>query len=265
MLDGQELVDSHCHLDHPRFAADELDDLIAAAGHAGIGRMVTICTRRAQLDRTIAIAERYAQVFFAAGIHPHHADEVATVDDLIAATSHPKMVGIGETGLDYHYGADSRQRQIENFHVHIKASQITGHPLIIHARAADEDMIDLLSSSHGKAPFPAVLHCFSSGAELARCAIELGLYLSMSAVCTFKRSDALRAIFRAVPKDRLLIETDAPYLAPHPHRGKRNQPAFLRDTAQAVAVCLDLEPAELARLTTDNFERLFPRAVAPHG
>ncbi|GIX12822.1 MAG: LuxR family transcriptional regulator [Paracoccaceae bacterium] len=257
------LVDSHCHLDFPQLAED-LPGVVARAHAAGVTRMVTICTRLSQADRVRAIAEAHDGVFWAAGVHPMHAAEepLATVEALAALAGHPRLVGIGETGLDYHYTADSAARQQESLRIHIEAARRTGLPLIIHARDADRDIARILEAEHRAGPFRAVMHCFSSGEALARAALDLGFYLSMSGILAFPKSHALRAIFASCPTDRILVETDAPYLAPPPHRGRRNEPAFVVHTARAGAALFGMAPDAFARLTSANFDRLFHRAAA---
>jgi TatD DNase family protein len=257
-----ELVDSHCHLDFPDFAT-ELPDVIARAHAAGISRMVTICTRLRHLPRVQDIAEAHPGVFYAAGTHPMSAAEepLVTVADLVALTKHPKFVGIGETGLDYHYTAESKAIQQTSLRIHIEAAQETQLPLIIHARDADEDMAAILTQHFKIAPYPCVMHCFSSGEALARAALDLGFYLSMSGIAAFPKSTDLRAIFAAAPPDRILLETDSPYLAPPPHRGRRNEPAYTAFTAKAGAQLYGLTEAEFAAQTTANFNRLFTRAT----
>ncbi|MEO1000374.1 MAG: TatD family hydrolase [Pseudomonadota bacterium] len=259
-----EIVDSHCHLDFPELAA-ELPEVVARAAAAGVTRMVTIATRLRTEPAVRAIAEAHPGVFFAAGTHPMHvADEpMATVAELTALARHPKMVGIGETGLDYHYTAESAAAQQESLRIHIEAARQTALPLIIHARDADADMARILGEEHVAGAFTCVMHCFSSGPELAEAALHLGFYLSMSGIVTFKKSDALRAIFAAAPRDRILVETDAPYLAPTPHRGKRNEPAYTALTAARGAEIMGMEVEAFARQTTANFDRLFPKAA--HG
>lgn len=257
-----ELVDSHCHLDFADFA-DERDAVILRARAAGVGRMVTICTKLHQEPAVRAIAERYDGVFYAAGTHPMSAaaEPMATVDQLVALARHPKFVGIGETGLDYHYSADSAQVQKTSLRVHIEAAQETQLPLIIHARAADDDIAAILAEGMRAKPYPCVMHCFSSGANLATAALEMGFYLSMSGIATFPKSGELRDIFAAAPLNRILLETDSPYLAPSPHRGKRNEPAYTAFTAKTGATIFGLTEAEFAAATTANFDRLFTRAA----
>ncbi|RXV66354.1 LuxR family transcriptional regulator [Roseovarius sp. A46] len=256
------ITDSHCHLDFPDFDG-ERDEIIARAREAGVHRMVTICTRLRQEPQVRAIAEAYRHVFYAAGTHPMSAAEepMATVEDLVALTAHPKFVGIGESGLDYHYTADSAEVQQQSLRVHIAAARETGLPLIIHARAADEDMARILAEEYRNGPYDCVMHCFSSGAGLARAALDLGFYLSMSGIAAFPKSQELRDIFASAPVDRILVETDAPYLAPPPYRGKRNEPAYTAHTARKGAEVFGMDWPEFAAQTEANFERLFSRAV----
>ena len=257
------ITDSHCHLDFPDFA-DELPEVIERAVAAGVTRMVTICTRLRNEPTVRAIAERFDPVFYAAGTHPMSAadEPMATVDELIALSQHPKFVGIGETGLDYHYTADSAEVQKQSLRIHIAAAQETGLPLIIHARAADDDMADILRTAYDERPYSCVMHCFSSSAELGRAALDLGFYLSMSGIAAFPKSQELRDIFAAAPVDRILVETDAPYLAPPPHRGKRNEPAFSALTAQVGADVFGMDYPAFAAQTQANFNRLFSKVSA---
>jgi TatD DNase family protein len=261
-----ELVDSHCHLDFPDFAG-EIDAVVARAAAAGVTRRVTICTRLRQEPRVRAIAEAHDGVFYAAGTHPMSAAEepLATVEALEAIAAHPKMVGIGETGLDYHYTAESADRQRESLEIHIEAARRTGLPLIIHARDADADMGRILSRGHAAGRFACVMHCYSSGAELAETALSLGFYLSVSGIATFRNAATLREIFANAPVERILIETDSPYLAPVPHRGKRNEPAFTADTARAAAELFGMSEAEFAAQSSANFDRLFAKAARSAG
>ena len=258
-----ELVDSHCHLDFPDFNG-ELPDIISRARAAGVTRMVTICTKLRLEPQVRAIAEAYDGVFFAAGTHPMSAatEPLATLKDLIALADHPKLVGIGETGLDYHYTAESADIQKQSLKVHIAAAQETGLPLIIHARAADEDVAAILQEGFAQKPYTCVMHCFSSGAALAQTALEMGFSLSMSGIASFPKSQALRDIFAAAPLTRILLETDSPYLAPLPHRGKRNEPAYTAFTARAGAAVFGVTEAEFAAATSANFDRLFTKAKA---
>ena len=256
-----DLVDSHCHLDFADFDG-EIPDLIARAQAAGVTRMVTICTRLRNEPKVRAIAETYAPVFYAAGTHPMSAAEepLATVDQLVALAAHPKFIGIGETGLDYHYTADSKAIQQSSLRIHIEAAQETGLPLIIHARGADDDMAEILTQGFKNRPYACVMHCFSSGEGLAKTALDLGFYLSMSGITAFPKSQDLRTIFAAAPLDRILLETDSPYLAPPPFRGRRNEPAYTAHTAKAGAAIFGLSVAEFAAATSANFDRLFTRA-----
>lgn len=257
------ITDSHCHLDFPDF--DETrPEVIARAVEAGVHRMVTICTRLKNEPLVRKIAEDNHPVFYAVGTHPMSvADEpMATVDELVALSQHPKFVGIGETGLDYHYTADSAEVQKTSLKVHIQAAQETGLPLIIHARAADDDMADILSTAYKARPYTCVMHCFSSSAELAKAALDCGFYLSMSGIAAFPKSQELRDIFAAVPLDRVLVETDSPYLAPPPYRGKRNEPSYSVHTAQKGAEVFGIDYAQFAAATEANFDRLFAKAAA---
>ena len=258
-----EIVDSHCHLDFADFN-DELPQVIERARAAGVTRMVTICTRLRNLPRVQEIVGTYDGIFYAAGIHPMSAAEEppVTVADLVALAQAPKMVGIGETGLDYHYTPDSKEVQQRSLRVHIEAAQETQLPLIIHARDADEDMAAILAEGMGRASYPCVMHCFSSGEGLARAALEMGFYLSMSGIAAFPKSQPLRDIFARAPLERILLETDSPYLAPPPHRGRRNEPAYTAFTAKVGAQVFGLSEAEFAAATSANFDRLFTKAAA---
>ncbi len=255
------LIDSHCHLDFPELTADE-SGVLARARTAGVGGMLTIGTRLDQFERVRAIAERHDNVWCSVGVHPHEAKEEGqrTPDRLIEATRHPKVVGIGETGLDFHYDHSPRDEQAESFRAHIAASRQTGLPLIVHTRNADAETGYMLEEEYGKGAFPGLIHCFSSGRAVAERALALGLYISISGIVTFKAAEDLRAIVRDVPLDRLLVETDAPYLAPIPKRGKTNEPAFVAHTAAKVAELKGVSLAELEAATTDNFFRLFTKA-----
>ena len=254
------LIDSHCHLDFPDFA-DELDAVVARAQAADIARLVTISTRVARHADLLAIAERFAPVYCSVGTHPHNAHEELdlSVEDLVARTRHPKVVAIGEAGLDYHYDSSPRAAQERGFRNHIAAARATGLPLVIHSREADADMVRILEEETGRGPFPAVLHCFTGGRELAERAVALGLSISFTGILTFKKSDELRAITAALPAERILVETDAPYLAPGPYRGKRNEPAFVVETAKVLAATRGVSFEEIARQTTANFFRLFSK------
>lgn len=257
------IVDSHCHLDFPDFDA-ERPDVIARALDAGVERMVTICTRLRLEPSVRAIAEEFAPVFYAAGTHPMSVvdEPMTSVDELVKMSAHPKFVGIGETGLDYHYTADSADLQKQSLRIHIAAARETKLPLIIHSRAADDDMTQILTEEYANGPYTCVMHCFSSSPALGRAALGLGFYLSMSGIATFPKSQEVRDIFANTPKDRILVETDSPYLAPKPHRGKRNEPAYSAHTAAVGAEVLGMDYADFAAQTTTNFDRLFWKAKA---
>jgi TatD DNase family protein len=260
------IVDSHCHLDFPDFAG-ELDAVVARATAAGVGRMVTISTRVRRHGEVLGIAERFPNVYCSVGTHPHHAQEEHGIaaDELIRRAGHPKVVAIGEAGLDYFYQHSPRDVQEQGFRTHIAAARATGLPLVIHSRAADEDTARILSEEMEQGTFRAVLHCFTGSRELARRGVELGLYVSFTGILTFKKSDDLRAIAAELPADRILVETDAPYLAPDPFRGKRCEPAHVVETAKVLAVIRGMSFDDIAGQTTDNFFRLFskvPRSAA---
>ncbi|QRM27381.1 TatD family hydrolase [Microvirga sp. VF16] len=257
------LVDSHCHLDFPDFQS-RLPEVLAAAAAAGVSRMVTISTHVARFETYRALAEAHASVFCTVGTHPHNAavEPDIPVEQLVELSVHPRCVAIGEAGLDYHYDKSPRDVQQRVFRTHIEAARVTGLPLVIHARNADEDMIRILSEEMGRGRFDAVLHCFSSGAKLAEVGVELGLYVSFSGILTFRNSEEIRRIAAAVPHERLLVETDAPYLAPVPHRGKTNEPAFVAHTAHVLADVIGMTDEDAATLTTANFYRLFSKAAA---
>ncbi|WP_341991969.1 TatD family hydrolase [Azorhizobium sp. AG788] len=255
------LVDSHCHLDYPDFAP-EVPEVLARAAAAGVSHLVTISTRVQRFDQILAIAERYEQVSCSVGTHPHEAAHEldVTTADLVRLSAHPKVVAIGEVGLDYHYDKSPREAQAHGFHTHIAAARETGLPLVIHAREADDDVAEILERESAKGAFPFLLHCFTAGPDLARRAVALGGYVSFSGVITFKKSEALRAIAAELPAERLLVETDAPFLAPMPHRGKRNEPAFVRQTATVLADTRGVSLEAMAAQTTENFYRLFSKA-----
>ncbi len=260
------LVDSHCHLDFPELAEDRAD-VLARARAAGVGRMVTISTRVRRFDEIRAIAEAHDEVWCSVGTHPHNAAEEpdVTADELVRLAGHPKVVAIGEAGLDYFYDHAPREAQTAGFRTHIAAARQTGLPLVIHARDADDDVAAILTEETGKGAFPFILHCFSSGRALAQTGVKLGGYVSFSGILTFKKSEELRAIARDLPRDRLLVETDAPYLAPVPFRGKTNEPAFVAHTAAVLGETLGVSAHEIARITTDNFFRLFTKMPRPAG
>ncbi|MFQ5784956.1 MAG: TatD family hydrolase [Alphaproteobacteria bacterium] len=257
------LVDSHCHLDFPDFA-DELDEVIGRARAAGVGVMQTICTRLGAFDRVHALARSYDNLYCSVGVHPHNvsAEPDVTVAALAERARAPEVIGIGETGLDYYYEHSPREAQQASFRNHIAAARETGLPLIVHTREADADTMAILSEEMAKGTFPGLIHCFSTSRELADKAVEIGLYISLSGIITFNKAEALRDIVRDLPLERLLVETDAPYLAPVPKRGKRNEPAFVVHTATRVAEIKGIAPEALAEATTGNFFRLFRKAKA---
>ncbi len=258
------LVDSHCHLDFPDFA-EERDAVVARAVAAGVGRMVTISTRVRRFEQVLAIAEAHPEVWCSVGTHPHNAAEEldVTVDELVRLSRHPRVVAIGEAGLDYFYDHAPRDAQAQGLRTHIAAARETGLPLVIHSRDADDDMAAILEEEMGKGAFPFILHCFSSGARLAEAGVALGGYVSFSGILTFRKSEELRAIARDVPRDRLLVETDAPYLAPMPFRGKRNEPSYVVETARVLADTIGVTFEQVASITTDNFHRLFSKMPQP--
>ena len=258
------LIDTHCHLDFPDFA-DERDNLIIRARNAGVRQIVTICTRVGKFEQIRAVAEAYPDVWCSVGTHPNNAQDEPDVplEDILAASAYEKCVAIGEAGLDYHYDYATPETQEKVFRRHIEASRITQLPLVIHARSADDDMAAILTEETGKGAFPFILHCFSSGPALAETGVKLGGYISFSGILTFPKSDELREIAKSVPQDRLLVETDAPYLAPKPYRGKRNEPSYVRHTAQVLAETIGVSEAEIETITTNNAWRLFSKMGRP--
>jgi TatD DNase family protein len=252
------LIDTHCHLDFPDFA-EELPAYVARAEAAGVTRMVTISTRVAKFATYAGIAERFASVWCSVGTHPHQAHEEldVTADQLVALSQHPRCVAIGEAGLDYHYDKSPREAQAQGLRTHIAAARITQLPLVIHARQADDDMIAIVREESARGAFPAILHCFTAGEALAMAGVELGFYVSFSGILTFKTSGEMRRIARLVPQDRLLVETDAPYLAPVPFRGKRNEPAYVVETAKVLGETLGVGLDEIAAITTANARRCY--------
>lgn len=258
------LIDSHCHLDFPDFK-DELEGVVARARAAGVGRIVTISTRVRRHADVLCIAERFSNVCCSVGTHPHHAHEEldVSVAELVGRCAHPKVVAIGEAGLDHHYNNSPREAQEQGFRTHIAAARQTGLPLVIHSREADADMEEILREEIGKGAFPAVLHCFTGSRQLAAAAVELGLYISFTGILTFKKSDDLRAIAAQLPADRILVETDAPYLAPGKYRGKRCEPAHVVETAKMLAEIRNVSLEQISQQTTDNFFRLFRKVPRP--
>jgi TatD DNase family protein len=255
------LIDSHCHLDFPELAADRAG-VLARARASGVERMVTISTRVKRFDEIRAIAEENPEVWCSVGTHPHNAHEEpeVTTAELVKLAEHPRCVAIGEAGLDYHYPGDYAA-QATGFRRHIAAARETGLPLVIHAREADDDIADILEQETGQGAFPFVLHCFSSGLELARRGLALGGYISFSGILTFKNAATIQHAATMAPADRILVETDAPYLAPVPHRGQANEPSYVRHTAEKLAELRGVTLDEIAATTTDNFYRLFSKAA----
>jgi TatD DNase family protein len=257
------LIDSHCHLDFPDLA-ERLPAVLGAAKAAGVGRMVSISTLVGRFDTYRVLAETCPEIYCTVGTHPHNAAQEpdVPVERILALSQHSRCVAIGEAGLDYHYDKSPRDTQRRVFRTHIEAARASGLPLVIHARNADEEMIEILTAEMKNGAYTAVLHCFSSGSDLARVGVELGFYVSFSGILTFKKSEDIRTIAAAVPVDRVLVETDAPYLAPEPHRGHPNEPAYVAHTAKRLAEVVGVSEAEVARITTENFYRLFPKAAA---
>ena len=260
------LVDSHCHLDFPAFA-DDFPAVLERARTAGVRTIQTISTRLSAVDAILAVAARDPDIWCSVGLHPHEvaAEADASPGRIVALSDHPDVIGIGETGLDYFYEHSPRERQLECFRNHIEASRRTGLPLIVHARDADEDTMAVLTDEYARGPFPGLIHCFTAGRDLARAALGIGFLISISGIVTFKKASNVHAAAREVPLDRLLVETDAPFLAPVPHRGKRCEPAFVARTAAAVAALRGTDTARVAAATTDNFFRLFAKAGRPAG
>lgn len=258
------LVDSHCHLDFPDYAGN-VEGVIARARAAGVGTMLSIGTELARFPGVRAVAENFPEVWCSVGVHPHEAEKELLTDagPLVAETRHPKVVGIGETGLDYYYEHSPRGAQIANFRAHIDAARRAGLPLIVHTRDADDDTIAVLEEEMGKGAFTGLIHCFTGTQRLADAALALGMSISVSGIATFKNSAALRDVLKTVPLERLLVETDAPFLAPVPHRGKTNEPAFVVHTARMLAELKGVDETELAAATTENFFRLFSKVERP--
>ena len=255
------LVDSHCHLNFPEFQ-DDLDGVVARARAAGVGCMQTICTHMGEFDEVHGIAQRYDDIYCSVGVHPHDSGktELAEVEDLVERAKLPKVIGIGESGLDYYYEKSDRPSQQESFRRHIEAARISGLPIIVHTRDAEDDTIRILHEEYQKGEFKGVIHCFTSTKELAEKSLEIGMYISISGIATFKNAQDIRDTIKIIPQDRLLIETDAPFLAPVPHRGKPNEPAYVQYTNQLVANETGLTEDNCASITTENFFRLFDKA-----
>ena len=255
------LVDSHCHLDYPQFS-DDFAGTVARAKNAGVGMMVSIGVKLTTFDQVRAVAGQADHIYCTIGVHPHEAGEegISSPDVLIEKASDPKIIGIGESGLDYFYDNAPRDAQQESFRAHIAACRETGLPLIVHTRDADDDTMDILEEEYEKGPFPGLIHCFSSSAALAQRALKIGFYISCSGIITFNSAKEIRAALEDVPLDRLLVETDAPYLAPVPKRGKPNEPSYVAHTAAKLAEIKGVSVDEIARITTDNFFKLFTKA-----
>ena len=258
------LVDSHCHLDFPDYAG-QIEQVVARAASAGVGVCLSIGTELKRFTGVKAVAEKFPNVWCSVGVHPHESEKELLDDEavLIREAAHPKVVGIGETGLDYYYEHSPRSPQQTNFRAHIAAARKTGLPVIVHTRDADDDTIEILRDEMAKGRFTGLIHCFTGTQKLADAALELGLYISVSGIATFKNSSALREVIASVPLDRLLVETDAPFLAPVPHRGKTNEPAFVVHTAKMLAALKGVTEDELAETTTENFFRLFSKVQRP--
>ena len=256
------LVDSHCHLNYPGLV-EELPDVLARARAAGVGRMVCICSRLSEFPAIRSIAEANDEIYCSVGVHPHDSGEAALVPEieLIEAATHPKVVGIGETGLDFYYDNSPREAQEASFRAHIAAARTTQLPLIVHTRDADDRTVEILTEEYAKGPFPGLIHCFTSGPQLAEAVVKIGFYISLSGIITFKNAEALRETVAKVPLERILVETDSPFLAPIPMRGKRNEPSFVVHTAARAAELFGIAADELARTTTANFFRLFTRCA----
>ena len=258
------LVDSHCHLDFPEFE-DQLDDIVTRAREAGVEYMVTICTRVTKFEPVLAVANQFPNIACTVGIHPHNVEsepEITAQHLIKMAERQPKVIGLGETGLDFFYNKSPHEDQERAFRAHIEASRHTGLPIIVHTRDAEEDTIRILRDEYGKGPFTGLIHCFSGGHELAKASLELGFYISISGIATFKKADALRDVIKTVPVNRILVETDAPYLAPVPRRGKTNEPAYTAHTAACVAELMEMELSKFNETTTENFFRLFTKAAS---
>jgi len=257
------LVDSHCHLNYPGLV-EELPEVLSRARAAGIGTMVCICSRMGEFPAIRAIAEANSDIYCSVGVHPHDSgNEDIQLDTLLEAARHPKVIGIGETGLDFYYDSSPRDAQEANFRVHIAAARETGLPLIVHTRDADVRTVEILTEEYKKGPFPGLIHCFTAGPELAESVIELGFYISLSGIITFKNAEDVRQTVARLPLERILVETDSPFLAPIPKRGKRNEPSFVVHTAERAAELFGVSSEDLARTTTANFFRLFTRASVP--
>ncbi|WP_419904308.1 TatD family hydrolase [Kiloniella sp.] len=258
------IVDSHCHLDY--FLKDgDLEDALGRARDVGIGCMVTIGTKLSTFETVLGIAEANSDIYCTVGVHPHEAgaEGLSSPDLLIEKSQHSKVIGLGESGLDYYYDHAPRDRQVESFRAHIAAARETGLPLVVHTRDADDDTVKIMREEYKKGAYPALIHCFTAGPELAKASLDMGFYISLSGIITYKSAEDIRQTVSNAPLDRLLIETDSPYLAPVPMRGKKNEPAFVRHTAEALANVKKISVEEIHSVTTDNFYRLFSKAQRP--
>lgn len=255
-------VDSHCHLNYPGLFEDQ-DAALARARTAGVTAMLNIATRASEWDAVIATAEAHSDVWSTIGVHPHHADAHpdVTAETLLSRAGHPRVIGIGETGLDYHYDRSDRARQRDNFRIHIAVARASGLPIVVHTRDAEDDTVAILREEMEEGAFTGVIHCFTASAEFSAIALALGFYISFSGIVTFRNARDLQNVARSVPRDRLLIETDAPFLAPVPHRGRPCEPAYVADTAASLAATRGEALDDLARATSDNFLRLFAKAA----
>ena len=258
------LVDSHCHLDYLERDGD-LDEAVERARQAGVGTIVTICTKVSEFETIKRIAERYDDIWCTVGIHPHEVarEPQVTTAQLLEMVQHPKVVGIGETGLDYYYEYSPREAQKNSFRTHIAAARESGLPLIVHTRDADDDTMEILAEAYADGAFPGLIHCYSTSPEVAEKALKIGFYISIAGIVTFKRAEELQQTAAGLPEDRLLVETDAPYLAPVPKRGKRNEPSYVAFTAAKLAELRNDDASRIATVTTDNFFRLFSKAARP--
>lgn len=257
------IIDSHCHLNYPEFS--DLSATLDNASASGVELMQTISCKRSDFKEVIDLTEKSDRIYGSIGIHPHEAEahQDVTVEELVKWSQHPRIIGIGESGLDYYYDNSPRDLQRNGFSVHIEAARETGLPLIVHTRDADDDMIEMIQSAYNKGAYKGLLHCFSSTQRMADAALEIGFYISLSGIITFKKADELREVVKTIPMDRLLVETDSPYLAPIPHRGKPNEPAYTRHVLEKLAEIKEVSIEEMARVTTDNFFRLFSKANRP--
>lgn len=258
------LVDSHCHLNFPELFSD-LDEIVERAKLSEVATLQTICTKMSEFPSILEISSKYPNIYCSVGVHPNNValEKAVTCADIISATNFEKVIGIGETGLDFYYEHSPRELQISSFKEHIKAAREAGLPIIVHTRAADEETINILKSEMKEGAFKGLIHCFSTKEELAQAAIDMGMYISISGIVTFKKAQELQEIVKRIPLENLLVETDAPYLAPVPHRGKTNEPAYTRYTAEFIAALKNISYEKVAQVTTDNFFKLFNKAVKP--